>query len=129
MLNSAVPATFGHPVASPEFFRRASQTTRLPQMTKRRSWGVVILGVLGSVSVAIDASAYSSGLLPAKTLLMYVAIGVLGLYTFGSVFFDYSVTFKTTVGPADSSAQRLFRAGAGVAIWGVTVWGVVRYWI
>jgi hypothetical protein len=115
--------------ASPELFGPASQTKRLRQMTKRRSWGVVILLALGSVSVAIDASAYSNGLLPAKTLLMYGAIAAFGLYTFGSIFFDYSVTFRTTVGPADSWAQRLFRAGAGVAMWGVTVWGVVRYYI
>jgi hypothetical protein len=98
-------------------------------MTKRRSWGVMILLVLGSVSVAIDASAYSSGLLPVKTLLMYGAIAAFALYAFGSIFFDYSVTFRTTVGPADSWATRLFRAGGGVVIWGVTVWGVVRHWI
>ena len=97
-------------------------------MTARRLSGTAILFVLGSISVALDLVAYMNEKISGKTLLLYLGIAVFGLYTFGAIFFDYAVSFRTTIEPSAPWGMRLFQAAVGLFIWGVTVWGVLNRW-
>ena len=93
-------------------------------MKMKRLIGMAILVTLGSASCLLDIYAYFRGVDTIKMLIFYAVIAGFGLYALGSIFFDYPVTFRTTIKPTDPWGMRLFQAFVGLFLWGMTFFGL-----
>jgi hypothetical protein len=98
-----------------------------PVTLDKRTVGTIVLLVLGIGSAFLYVFAYVHSIQSPNMLAFYAAVAAFGLYAFGAVFFDYAVTFRTTIKPSDSPALRIFQAGVGLAIWGATVWALLKH--
>jgi len=92
----------------------------------KRAVGLFVLLVLAALSVALELRAYANGTESVQLLLFYIIVAAFGLYALGGVFFDYPVTFLTTVRPTDHMGLRMLRAAAGLVMWASTIWVVAK---
>ncbi len=97
-------------------------------MTKS-SLGVALLGMLGSTFCILDLLAYFTGIVSTTTLLFYAGVAGFGLYSFGSLFFDYVVYWpRSTSKPTDPWGLRVFQAAIGLFMWGTAVFVLLTHW-
>ena len=97
-------------------------------MTTKRSAGIATLSVLGGVFCVLEILAYLHGTRSGDVLIFYAVVAGFGLYTLGSIFLDYPVTFRTTIKPTDPLGMRIFQAMIGFMMWGVTVIALLVHW-
>ena len=97
------------------------------QRVMKRRLGLVVLLTLASVSVVLALVTYGQGIRSGKVLLFDAAVAAFGLYALGSFFFDYPVTFRTTIKPWDALSLRVFQVATGLFIWGASCWSLLKY--
>ncbi|MES2406832.1 MAG: hypothetical protein V4528_05850 [Pseudomonadota bacterium] len=90
----------------------------------KRLIGMAMLVTLGSASCLLDIYAYFKDIDTIKMLIFNAVIAGFGLYVFGAIFFDYPITFRTTINPTDPWGMRLFQASVGLFLWGMTFFGL-----
>jgi hypothetical protein len=86
--------------------------------------GSIFLLILGGISIAFELYDFFKGMLPINILMFDAGVGAFGLYIFGSIFFDYSVTFRTTINSAAPLGMRIFQSSIGFLLWGISVWSL-----
>lgn len=93
-------------------------------MKMKRLISITILVTLGGASCLLDIYAYFRSIDTTEMLIFNAIIAGFGLYALGSIFFDYSVTFRTTIKSTDPWGMRLFQALVGLFLWCMTFFGL-----
>jgi len=95
-------------------------------MNKRRL-GYLVLSASGLFCAALNLLAFLRGGISLGDLLFSIGICAFSIYTVGGTFFDYPVTYRTTIGPGDPPFMRKLQVCVGIIIFGASIYKAVKF--
>ena len=95
-------------------------------MINKKIIGILVTSLMALALLCTGVFTYLNSPLLLKTCVLNVLVGAFGIYSMGSIFFNYSVTYRTTTKPTDSLFQRVLLVGVGLFMWAASIYFLLK---